>query len=78
MCLIDAYISSSGYWVDYKRINRAKQSICDSSNLNLCIDTIEEGLTFDKEPVNNPDLAHYDSLSEIKLGHLFVEKYVNG
>lgn len=75
MYFIDAYISSSGFWKQYKTINKAKQSICDSSSINICIDTIAEGLTFDKEPIGNPDLAHYDSLSEIKLGHLFVEKF---
>ena len=73
MYFIDAYISSA--WDRYLIINNAKQSVCDSSSLNFCIDTISEGLTFNKEPFSNPDLAHYDSLSEIKLGHLFIEKF---
>ena len=75
MYFIDAYISSSPYWIQYKTINKAKQAVCDSSSLNICVDTIEEGLTYDKEPIGNADLAHYDSLSEIKLGHLFIEAF---
>ena len=41
--------------------------------MNRVIDTISEGLTCSNEPSDNPDIAHYDSLSEIKLGHLFIE-----
>jgi hypothetical protein len=26
------------------------------------------------EPVESPDIPHYDSLSEIKLGHMFAEQ----
>ena len=33
--------------------------------------TIAEGLSCSEEPTDAPDLAHYDSLSEITLGHLF-------
>ena len=69
---VDAYISSSIFWPHYKIINRAKQSVADSSPLNVAIDTISHGLTITKEPSEEPDLAHYDSLSEIKLGHLFA------
>lgn len=75
MYFIDAYISSSPYWSEYVRINKAKQSVCDSGALNVCVNTIEEALTFDREPEGEPDLAHYDSLSELKLGHLFVEVF---
>ena len=74
MYFIDAYISQSPYWVSYKKINESKQNICDNDNYNLCIDTISKGLTYENEPFNNPDLAHYDSLSEIKLGHLYIER----
>lgn len=77
MYFIDAYISQSIYWTEYKTINKAKQKVCDSSSLNMCIDTIKEGLTFDKEPESTPNLAHYDSLSELKLGHLFVQTYID-
>ena len=77
MYFVDAYISSSPYWKHYENVNEAKQKVCDSSNLNICVDTIKENLSVDKEPINNPDLAHYDSLSEIKLGHLFVLAFIN-
>jgi hypothetical protein len=75
MYFVDAYISNSTYWGRYEKINAAKKSVCDSNELNLCIDTISEGLTYDNEPIGGPDLAHYDSLSEIKLGYLFVETF---
>ena len=75
MFFVDAYISNSPYWSSYKIVNAAKKKVCDLNELNLCIDTIKEGLTYNKEPVDNPDLCHYDSLSELKLGHLFIETY---
>lgn len=76
IAFIDAYIADSVYWTYYQDINHAKQKVADSSPINVVIDTISYGLTVDKEPKNNPDLAHYDSLSEIKLGHLFAEESV--
>ena len=69
---MDAYISSS--WPHYREINRAKQAVADASQQNVVIDTISHGLTVTQEPVEEPDLAHYDSLSEIKLGYLFAEE----
>lgn len=75
MYFVDAYISDSIYWPLYSEINTSKQEVCDSSQYNLCVDTLSEGLTYKNEPENNPDLAHYDSLSEIKLGHLFAQAY---
>jgi hypothetical protein len=41
--------------------------------MNALVDTISAGLDCTKEPEGNPDIPHYDSLSEIKLGHLFAE-----
>ena len=75
MYFIDAYISDSPFWISYVKINKAKSNVCNKSDLNICIDTIKEGLTYDKEPVSSPDLAHYDSISEIKLGHLFIDVF---
>ena len=43
--------------------------------LNICIYIINNELTYGKKSVEDPDLAHYDSLSEIKLGHLFIEVF---
>lgn len=71
---IDAGISDSPYWEKYKTINDGKIKFSKLSDNNYYIDTIKEGLTYNQEPIDEPDLAHYDSLSQIKLGHLFAEK----
>lgn len=72
---VDAYIAASPmYWVYYAIVNQSKKAVADSSPINILIDTIDYGLTTNKEPFDNPDIAHYDSLSEIKLGHLFIVK----
>lgn len=73
ICFIDAGISNSYLWVGYKTINAAKEKMAGDSELNYYFSTIEEGLTYNREPEENPDLAHYDSLSTLKLGHLFGE-----
>ena len=73
---IDAYIADSFFWTHYKTVNAAKQSVADSSEINVVINTIEHGLTVTGEPEGEPDIAHYDSLSEIKLGHLFAEECI--
>ena len=39
---------------------------------NVVVDT--DMLVCTEEPVDDPDVAHYDSLSEIKLGHMFAEQ----
>ncbi len=74
MAFVDAYISDSPYWSEYQTINKAKENVKLLSKSNYCIDTISEGLTYLAEPVGAPDLAHYDSLSCIKLGGLFADK----
>ena len=73
IAFIDAYIAATIFWKYYNEINAAKQAVADSSPLNVVIDTISHGLTVTEEPADTPDIAHYDSLSEIKLGHLFAE-----
>jgi hypothetical protein len=42
--------------------------------MNVLVDTISAGLDCSQEPEGTPDIPHYDSLSEIKLGHLFAEE----
>ena len=74
IAFVDAYISDSYFWTYYLTINSAKQAVADLSHINTVIDTISHGLTVKNEPAEEPDLAHYDSLSEIKLGHLFAEE----
>ena len=74
IAFIDAYISECIFWKNYVKLNQAKQTVADSSSLNVVIDTIAEGLTVTEEPADEPDIAHYDSLSEIKLGNMFAEE----
>lgn len=78
IAFIDAYIAASpAYWVYYELVNQSKQKVAELSPLNVVIDTISHGLTTNKEPEDNPDIPHYDSMSEIKLGHLFIEELSN-
>lgn len=71
ICFIDAGISNSSLWAGYKTINEAKEKMAADSDLNYYFSTIDAGLTYHLEPEGTPDLAHYDSLSTLKLGHLF-------
>lgn len=73
IAFVDAYIEDIIFWSYYETINEAKQNVADSCSMNVAIDTIAEGLTTANEPEEAVDLAHYDALSEIKLGHLFAE-----
>ncbi len=75
MAFIDAYIAENpSYWVYYEGVNRGKAENAQRSPLNVVVDTIAAGLTCAGEPEASPDMAHYDSMSEIKLGHLFAEQ----
>jgi hypothetical protein len=72
IAFIDAAIADNPvYWVFCDMVNASKQQVADASPMNVLIDTNAEGLTTKNEPEENPDQAHYDALSEIKLGHLF-------
>ncbi len=70
IAFIDAYISEN--WPYHELLNESKKSVADSFVLNTVIDTQAHGLTCSNEPEESPDLAHYDSLSELKLGNLFI------
>ena len=73
IALVDAFIADNPvYWVYCDLVNASKQAVADASPLNVVIDTNAAGLTCANEPEEAPDMAHYDSLSEIKLGHLFA------
>lgn len=74
---IDAGISSSPYCEPgYPAVNDAKRRFAALSEYNVYFDTIEMGLTTLNEPVGNPDLGHYDSLSELALGRQFGEQFI--
>ena len=69
---IDAGISNSPYCEpSYPEINEAKKLFSEQSPMNIYFSTIDAGLTVHKEPEGDPDWGHYDSLSGLKLGHLF-------
>ena len=71
----DAYIAPNpAFWVYYEAVNRGKDEVAANSPQNVIVDTISAGLICTEEPEGNPDIPHYDSMSEIKLGHLFAEK----
>lgn len=75
IAFIDAYIADNPvYWVYCALVNQSKQAVADASAMNTVINTVAEGLSCAEEPKDAPDLAHYDSISQIKLGHLFAEK----
>ena len=77
IAFVDAYIAATIFWKHYIQLNQSKQAVADSSPMNVVIDTIEHGLSVTEEPAGEPDIAHYDSLSEIKLGHLFAEQCIS-
>lgn len=70
---IDAGISDAYVWEYYKQVNDAKVAFSNESPLNFFIDTIAAGMHTDQEPMFEPDIYHYDSESEILLGHLFAD-----
>lgn len=71
LAVIDCGISKS--WQQHEEMNRQKKE-----NARLMkyyyIDTQAQGLSVTREPIDAPDLAHYDSGSIIKLGNLMAEK----
>ena len=72
---IDAGISDSRDWQYYREVNEAKQAFAAEGKNNIYIDTIAAGMHTDQEPAGNVDTCHYDSESEILLGHLFAENF---
>lgn len=71
---IDAGVSNSPAWPEPEALNNAKIKFSNDSEYNIYFSTIDSGLEWSKEPEDNPDIAHFDSLSEIKLGKLFAEE----
>ena len=74
IAFVDAYIADNPvFWVYCDLVNESKRAVADSSPLNVVVDTNAEGLVCTEEPQPDPDIAHYDSMSEIKLGNLFID-----
>ena len=77
IAFIDADIACNpSYWVYYEYVNNSKHNLLGVVDSYSLIDTNAHGLTVSLEPVDTPDMAHYDSLSQIKLGHLFAEEII--
>ena len=75
IAFVDAYIADNpNYWVYCEYVNQSKLAVANASPLNVVIDTVTMGLSCSAEPEGNPDMAHYDSLSQIQLGHAFIEE----
>lgn len=73
IAFIDAYIADLPmFWVYGDDVNAGKREVAKLSDNNFLVDTIAEGLVTDKEPFEQPDVPHYDSTSQILLGHLFA------
>lgn len=69
---IDGGISDR--WGNYEKMNANKKKYAETHKNCYFIDTIAAGLTTLGEPEDNPDTAHYDCTSTVKLGELFAEK----
>ena len=74
IAFVDACIADNpAFWVYCDEVNASKQAVAAADPLTVLIDTNAYGLTCSAEPEDTPDMAHYDSVSQIKLGNLFGE-----
>ncbi len=55
----------------YAEVNAAKESFSNQTAQSIFFSTIDLGLTTSAEPEESPDLAHYDSFSQLMLGREF-------
>lgn len=69
---IDAAISER--WPYAKQINIDKKGYAEAQLCRRYVDTVAAGLTTEQEPIEEPDVAHYDSDSVIMLGKLFASE----
>ena len=67
---VDAGISA--YWACYRELNRVKAELAEREPNFRYLDTVAAGLATDQEPLEEPDKAHYDTESIIRLGELFA------
>lgn len=75
IAFVDALIAENPMlWPYCDQLNTSKRAVAESSQINTLIDTNAAGLICTQEPKEKPDTPHYDSLSQIKLGHLFAEE----
>ena len=62
-------------WPNWEEVNNAKKQFAAESDNNFYIDTIAAGLHSNQEPFAEPDLAHYDTESQVLLGRMFAENF---
>ena len=74
LAVIDCGISQT--WPQHEEMNRQKKENARLMHYYY-IDTQAEGLSVTREPIDAPDLAHYDSDSIIRLGNLMAEKVLD-
>ena len=75
---VDATINEDeGIWKYAKGVNEAKKNFQETSKLNYLLDTNALRLSTRSEPEEKPDIAHYDSLSMVKLGQEFGKIITN-
>ena len=69
---VDAGIAEIDIWPEHNDVNKAKEKLASGNDYNKYFSTSSMGLATNLEPVEGPDLAHYDSISMIKLGQKFA------
>lgn len=75
----DAYIKWPRDWQGDRpdQINDIKKELAEENLHYEVIDTLSAGLHTYDELTGSPDLAHFDAASEIKLGEMFAQAYLN-
>lgn len=75
----DAYIKWPRDWQGDRpdQINEIKQQLADENLHYEALDIVSAGLHTYDEPHGSVDLAHFDAASEIKLGEMFAQAYLN-
>ena len=76
IAFIDAEIADNPvFWVYCDLVNASKRAVAESGQMHALIDTSD--LICTEEPVEQPDIPHYDSMSELQLGYRFVDALSN-
>ena len=71
IAFVDAYIANNPvFWVYCEHVNNSKSAVAGSSLKNVIVDTFD--LVCTEEPAEQPDIPHYDSMSELELGRRFA------
>ena len=71
--VVDAGIAEE--WIRHAELNALKKENAQKHGW-VYLDTVGAGLTTRLEPTENPDTAHYDSQSLVKLGEMFADGFL--